>query len=64
MLWALAFPWYLHKRKYFGRRSLALAGVLFAGLFLFSAMSMGGAIETKKAEIRRNLNQLNSQFSR
>jgi hypothetical protein len=55
LLWFLAFPWYLHKRRFFGRRSLALAGLLFGGMFLFSTFSMGAAIEAKKAQIRRDL---------
>ncbi len=55
VIWFLAFPWYLQKRRFFGRRALGLAGLLFAGIFLFSSFSMGAAIEAKKAEIRRGL---------
>jgi hypothetical protein len=55
LLWIVGYPWYLHKRKYFGRRSHLLAGIFFAGLFTFSTFSMGMAIEGRKAELRTKL---------
>ena len=60
--WFLAFPWYLHKRRFYGRRSLGLAGLLFAGIYLFSAFSMSTAILTKQAQMRRNLGALGTHL--
>jgi hypothetical protein len=60
--WLLAFPWYLHRRRFFGRRSLGLAGLFFAGIFLLSAAIMIGQIQTKRALVTHNLGALGTHF--
>lgn len=60
VLWLVAFPWYLSARGQYGRRGLGIAGVLMAVIFTFSVFSLGSAIESKKAQIRRSLDAFGS----
>jgi predicted ABC-type sugar transport system permease subunit len=53
LLWIVAFPWYLHQRRYFGRNSLAVGGLLVALVFTGSSYLMGQAIEEKMASLSR-----------
>lgn len=53
VFWIVGFPWYLHQRKHYGKRSLAFGGVVIALFFLGSWAVMNNAIEAKRAQIIR-----------
>lgn len=55
MFWIGAFPGWLYNRKRYGRRNLLVVGSLMAVIFLASSLTMGSAIEDKKAKIRSSL---------
>lgn len=57
LLWIVAFPWYLDQRRYYGRRPLAVAGILMALLFVGSTFAMGAQIEQQKSRVRDRLEQ-------
>jgi len=54
LVWFLAFPWYLDHRRYYGRKPLAVGGILVMLFFVISTSVVGAAIENKKAEVRRS----------
>lgn len=55
VMWIVMFPWYLAKRRWYGKKNLVVGGVFVALVFLGSWVGMGTAIEQKKAEIRSQL---------
>lgn len=62
LAWFIAFPWYLDQRRYYGRRPLAVAGILIGLLFIGSTFSMGARIEAQKSRVRDSLEQMRSRF--
>jgi len=58
VMWAIAFPWYLSKRRWYGKQNLVVGGVLVALVFVGSWYVLGSAIDHKKSEIRENLRGL------
>lgn len=59
LAWIVMFPWYLSKRRWYGKRSFAVVGMLVALVFCGSWATLGMMIEQKKAEIRRQLQGFN-----
>jgi hypothetical protein len=59
LVWIVVFPIYLGKRKWYGRRSLAIGGVIVALVFGGSWLSMTWSIESAKASLRASLSRLN-----
>lgn len=55
LLWIVAFPWYLHQRKHYGRKSLVVGGLFVALVFSASSYLMGQAIEERASSVRRSL---------
>ncbi|HEY5373747.1 MAG TPA: hypothetical protein VIK01_08665 [Polyangiaceae bacterium] len=55
LCWILVFPWYLAQRRLYGRKSLVLGGIAVALFFVGSSGAVGAAIESRKAQIRANL---------
>jgi hypothetical protein len=62
LLWIVGYPAYLLKRKHYGLKNRLVPGLLLALVFLASWSMMNSAIETRKAEIRGNLEQMQRQF--
>ena len=62
LLWIIGYPVYLFKRKHFGLANRLVAGILVALIFVGSWSVMNSAIESKKAEIRGNLEQMQRQL--
>jgi hypothetical protein len=58
LMWFLAFPIYLSKRKWYGRKSLAVGGTVVAIVFVASWWSMYSSIETATAHLRASLSNL------
>ncbi|HTA91548.1 MAG TPA: hypothetical protein VK745_18320 [Polyangiaceae bacterium] len=63
VMWLVAFPWYLDQRRYYGRKPLAIGGILVMLFFLGSSFAIGAAIENKKAEVRARFSQAEASFS-
>ncbi len=55
LLWIVGYPAYLYNRRRYGLSNLFVSGIVVALIFLGSWVAMNGAIESKKAEIRGNL---------
>ena len=62
LIWIIGYPVYLFKRKYFGLDNRLVAGILVALLFVGSWSIMNSAIDTKKAELRGEFEQLQQQL--
>lgn len=62
LLWIVAFPWYLDQRRHYGRRPLAIAGILIGLIFTASSFIMGSQIESQKARVRDSLQQFQNKF--
>jgi hypothetical protein len=62
LFWIVGYPVYLFKRKHFGLANRLAAGILVALVFLVSWSVMFSAIESKKAEIRGDLEKLKQQM--
>jgi uncharacterized protein DUF4339 len=63
LIWFIAFPWYLDQRRYYGRKPLAIGGVLAMLFFIGSTFIIGAAIENKKAEVRASFNQAEASLT-
>jgi hypothetical protein len=63
LIWILAYPAYLYKRKQYGATNRVVLGVLLALFFSGSLFAVGYSIEAKKAEIRESLGGLARQFT-
>jgi len=63
-LWFIGYPAYLLKRKHYGLTNRLILGILVGLLFISSWVIMDSAIDSKKAEVRGNLQQLQQQFGR
>ena len=57
LLWILAYPFYLHRRRLYGVRSLLVGGVLIALVFVGSWFGMNSAIESKVSHVRNIFNE-------
>ncbi|MEO8905498.1 MAG: DUF4339 domain-containing protein [Polyangiaceae bacterium] len=57
LFWVLGFPYYLHQRKHYGRRSLVVGAVFIGLFFIGSAAVMNNAIESKRSQILHALGQ-------
>ncbi len=64
LMWILAFPLYLSKRRWYGKRSLAIGGVLVALVFVASWAAMGATIETRKSAMREQQDETQRQGQR
>lgn len=62
LMWIIGYPTYLAKRKRYGLANRAGLGVLVGLMFLGSWGGMTSAIEAKKAEIRGNLEKMQSSL--
>jgi hypothetical protein len=62
IIWFLAYPTYLYKRKQYRRSNLLLPGILVTLLFLPSAIGVGIAIEEQYQKVRTHIQQTQSQF--
>lgn len=62
LLWVVAYPAYLAKRRYFGLPNRMIAGIFLMILFLGSYGAMHGAIEKQKAEVRDSFEELQRQL--
>ena len=62
LLWIIGYPVYLFKRKHYGLANRLILGILVALIFVGSWGAMNSAIEAKKAEIRANIQQMQSQL--
>lgn len=58
LLWIVGYPAYLLKRKHYGLKSRFVPGLAIALIFVASWSMMNGAIESKKAEVRSNLEEM------
>jgi small-conductance mechanosensitive channel len=58
LLWIIALPAYLYSRSKYGRKNMVVGGLLVALFFLGSVFLMGTAIEQKKTEVRRSLQNI------
>lgn len=63
LLWFIAYPYYLFKRKHYGLANRLVAGILVMLIFIGSFSAMSAAIEKKKAEVRGNLEQLQNNLN-
>ena len=54
LLWFIAYPAYLIKRKSYGLANRLVIGILVMLIFIGSFLAMSAAIEKKKIEIRNN----------
>jgi hypothetical protein len=61
-IWIVGYPAYLLKRKHYGLKNQLVPGLVIALVFVVSWSVMNGAIESKKAEVRNNLEQMQRQF--
>lgn len=61
-IWIVGYPAYLLKRKHYGLKSRFVPGLVIALIFVASWSVMDGAIESKKAEVRSNLEQMQRQL--
>jgi len=57
LLWIIAYPMYLHRRRLYGKKSMVAGGVVVALVLAVSAVAMSAAIGAKAAEVRRLLGQ-------
>lgn len=62
LIWIVAYPAYLLKRKHYGLKSRFVPGLVIALIFVASWSMMNGAIESKKAEVRSNLEEMERQL--
>ena len=63
LIWIIAYPAYLYKRKQYGAKNRVWLGLMLAIIFAGSSFALGYAIESKKAEIRESLEKLTRQFA-
>jgi hypothetical protein len=61
-LWFVGYPAYLLKRKHYGLANRLVAGIAVTVLFIGSWSAMNAAIESKKAEVRANLEQVQERL--
>lgn len=62
LLWIVGYPAYLFKRKHYGLKNRLVPGLLVALVFLASWSAMNAAIESRKAEVRSQLEQAQHQL--
>jgi hypothetical protein len=58
VIWVFAFPMYLRRRRFYGRKSLAVGGFVVALVFAGSWWSMSSSIDDGMAKLRANLSHL------
>lgn len=63
LLWIVGYPAYLYKRKDYGVANRLALGLLVAVMFIGSWAIMNAAIESKKDEVRGNLENLQKQLN-
>jgi hypothetical protein len=63
LLWIVGYPAYLLKRKHFGLKNQLIPGLVVALVFLFSWSSMNSAVESRKAEVRSNIEEMQRKFN-
>lgn len=51
-IWGIAYPMYLYKRKHYGLKNHLLVGIVLVCVFLFSYISVAGAIDARVKEVR------------
>ena len=62
LLWVVGYPAYLFKRRQFGLKNRLVPGLAVAIVFMGSWLLMNTAIEDQKAEVRAELNQLQTDL--
>lgn len=55
LLWIISYPWYLFKRRRFGRSNLLVPGIIVAVLFLGISAAIIAAIEQRNREVQEQI---------
>lgn len=57
LIWVIAYPMYLYKRKYFGPKNRLIVGILLAIMFVGSMFIMNSAINDQISEVQREISK-------
>jgi hypothetical protein len=63
LLWIVGYPAYLLKRKHYGLKNQLVPGLIVALIFLVSWSSMNSAVESRKAEVRNSIEEMQRKFN-
>lgn len=64
LLWIVAYPMYMYQRRHSGLPNRLLPACILALMFCVSWSVMNTSIEARKTEVRMNLEEMRSRFSR
>lgn len=63
LLWIVAYPMYMYQRRHRGLANRLLPAAVLAVVFCFSYFAMNANIETKRAAVLSNIEEMRARFS-